>query len=67
MVLEHNCPQFSIQNIVFLFPPLLTQENFDVALKEPLYLLYFWSYFQTKKFSYFLCMTKTFFQHRNGH
>ena len=40
-----NCPQFPIQNIIFLFPTILTQANFDVALKVLHYYLYIYCIF----------------------
>ena len=55
MVLEHNCPQFPIQNIIFLFPHYTYTSKLWRCIEGttllPLYLLYFWSYFQTKKSS----------------
>ena len=55
MILEHNCPQFPIQNIIFLFPHYTYTSKLWRCIEGttllPLYLLYFWSYFQTKKSS----------------
>ena len=68
MILEHNCPQFPIQNIIFLFPHYTYTSKLWRCIEGTTFIftVFLVLLSNKKKFSYFLCMTKSFFNMEMG-